>query len=106
MFRRVQKEVDMYTRHLEILEVIIVQGPIDIAHLSEQTGYPDHKVRYSLRFLEVEGLIKSSESEITPTDQTKPFLESSNDRIAKTIQKLEALRSQLRATSSRLDDHK
>ena len=57
MIDRLEKEVDMLERHLQVLRMVIENEPIGIVKMSNETGYPHHKVRYSLRVLEEENLI-------------------------------------------------
>ena len=47
-------------RHIILLKAIRDQQPIGIIRLSETLSVPQHKVRYSLRLLEQEGLISPS----------------------------------------------
>lgn len=60
LFDQVRKELELTERHLMVLEAVIERGPIGILKLAEETGMPTHKVRYSLRVLEQERLIKPS----------------------------------------------
>jgi predicted transcriptional regulator len=55
--RRVEQELDLLKRHIIVLKKVIESGPIGIMKLSLETGIPDHRVRYSLRILEQQGLI-------------------------------------------------
>ncbi|HEY9247365.1 MAG TPA: hypothetical protein VIO11_11005 [Candidatus Methanoperedens sp.] len=57
---RVQNELDLLKRHIIVLKKVIESGPIGIMKLSLETGIPDHRVRYSLRVLEQQGLIAPS----------------------------------------------
>ncbi|RZN63137.1 hypothetical protein [Methanonatronarchaeum sp. AMET6-2] len=56
----VEKEVKLLSRHINVLKVAYQKGPIGMGQISSQTGVPKHKVRYSLRVLEKEGLIEPS----------------------------------------------
>ncbi len=57
---RVQSELELLKRHVVVLNKVIESGPIGIMKLSLETGIPDHRVRYSLRVLEQQGLITPS----------------------------------------------
>ncbi|MGB3908695.1 MAG: hypothetical protein WBL02_09740 [Methanomethylovorans sp.] len=57
---QIEKELDLSERHLVVLKTVMEKGPIGILKLAEETGMPTHKVRYSLRVLEQEQLIKPS----------------------------------------------
>ena len=71
---KVSGELEMLQRHLLILKHVVENEPIGILKLAEETGIPSHKVRYSLRVLEQEGLIKATAPGATTTHETGPFL--------------------------------
>ncbi|HOT07359.1 MAG: hypothetical protein A4E45_00197 [Methanosaeta sp. PtaB.Bin039] len=71
----VVSELEMLKRHLIILRCVVENEPIGILKLAEVTGIPGHKVRYSLRVLEQEGLIAASAPGAITTKATQPFLE-------------------------------
>ncbi len=57
---KLEAELELLQRHVQILKRIYEQQPIGIIRLSETLDVPQHKVRYSLRLLEQEGLITPS----------------------------------------------
>ncbi|HEV8593969.1 MAG TPA: hypothetical protein VGR51_00355 [Thermoplasmata archaeon] len=78
-------------RHVTMLRAIVENQPIGIIRLSEMLNFPQHKVRYSLRILEQEGLIKPSPDGAITTDKLEGFLEylkSMLDEVADTVQAL------------------
>jgi predicted transcriptional regulator len=79
---KLELEMDMLQRHLLILKFVIAQEPIGIMKLSEETGLPKHKVRYSLRVLEHEGLIGPSMHGAITTEKTKKFVDTLDERIS------------------------
>ena len=81
MIDRLEKEVDMLERHLQVLRMVIENEPIGIVKMSNETGYPHHKIRYSLRVLEEENLIEPSSQGATTTDQTSEFVDELDGRI-------------------------
>jgi predicted transcriptional regulator len=81
MIDRLEKEVDMLRRHLEVLGMVIDSEPIGIVKMSNETGYAHHKVRYSLRVLEEENLIEPTSQGATTTDQTSGFVDELDGRI-------------------------
>lgn len=81
MIDRVEKEVDMMERHLEVLAHVRENQPIGIVKLASRTGFPNHKVRYSLRVLEEEGIIEPTEQGAVTTDRTEGFISEFNERI-------------------------
>lgn len=92
MIDRTEKEVDMMERHLEVLSEVRENAPIGIVRLADRTGYPNHKVRYSLRVLEEEGIIEPTDQGAVTTERTEEFLADFNDRIEGVIDMLSAMR--------------
>jgi predicted transcriptional regulator len=70
----IEFELDLLQRHMALLKAIIENEPIGIIRLSEMLDCPQHKVRYSLRILEQEGLIKPSLEGAVTTDNIDKFL--------------------------------
>ena len=81
MIDQVENEVEMVTRHLQIMQEIIEDEPIGIVKVSNETGYPHHKVRYSFRTLEEANLIEPTKQGATTTEQTPDFVDNLEDRI-------------------------
>ena len=71
---KIEFEMYLLQRHITMLKTIIENEPIGIIRLSEQLNYPQHKVRYSLRILEQEGLIEPSLEGAVTTDELNKFL--------------------------------
>ncbi|GAD52361.1 hypothetical protein MBEHAL_1121 [Halarchaeum acidiphilum MH1-52-1] len=92
MIDRLEKEVDMLERHLEVLRMVIENEPIGIVKMSNETGYPHHKVRYSLRVLEEENLIEPSSQGAITTDHTHEFVEELDEKVDETVTKLESMK--------------
>lgn len=82
---KVKRELEMLRRHLIILKYVVENEPIGILKLAEETGIPSHKVRYSLRVLEQEGLIAASAPGAVTTERTEAFLKDL-DRAVDQIQ--------------------
>lgn len=76
----------MLRRHLIILKQVVENEPIGILKLAEETKIPSHKVRYSLRILEQEGLIAASAPGAITTEHTKPFLDELDSLIEKLVE--------------------
>ena len=66
---KIESEVKLLQRHVAMLKAIMENQPIGIIRLSELLNFPQHKVRYSLRILEQEGLIKPSRNSGRPSDE-------------------------------------
>jgi predicted transcriptional regulator len=92
MIDRLEKEVDMLERHLEVLRMVIDSEPIGIVKMSNETGYPHHKVRYSLRVLEEETLIEPSSQGAITTDRTPEFVDELDEKVDTVVEKLEGMK--------------
>lgn len=92
LISKLEIEMEMLERHLLILKYVIEQEPIGIMKLSEVTRLPKHKVRYSLRVLEHEGLIGPSMHGAVTTEKTRKFVQSLDERIASLGVKFEEVR--------------
>ncbi len=94
MIDRLEKEVDMLERHLQVLRMVIENEPIGIVKMSNETGYPHHKVRYSLRVLEEENLIEPSSQGAITTEQTQDFISDLDNKLDDVVEKLEGMKIQ------------
>ncbi|WP_128478266.1 hypothetical protein [Halorussus pelagicus] len=92
MIDRLEKEVDMLERHLQVLKMVIESEPIGIVKMSNETGYPHHKVRYSLRVLEEENLIEPSSQGAITTERTKEFVGELDGKIDEISDKLDEMK--------------
>jgi predicted transcriptional regulator len=92
MIDRLEKEVDMLERHLQVLRMVIQNEPIGIVKMSNETGYPHHKVRYSLRVLEEENLIEPSSQGAITTERTHEFVEELDGKVDEIIDKMESMK--------------
>ena len=57
-----------------MLKVVSEKEPIGIIKLSEKLDMPQHKVRYSLRLLEQEGVVEATNRGAETTRNTKKYL--------------------------------
>ena len=83
-----EKEINLLSRHLEVLRTVRNHGPIGIIRLSQLTGQPQHTIRYSLRTLENSGIIIPSPQGATVTEDihsTLGTLETTMDDIITTM---------------------
>ncbi len=88
---RIEEELDLLARNVEILEKLPKSPPTGIIRLSEALHLPIHKTRYSLHLLEREGVIQPSADGAVVTDKAKEFwtnLSTSLDRMSGVIQQL------------------
>jgi predicted transcriptional regulator len=92
MIDRLEKEVDMLERHLQVLKMVIDNEPIGIVKMSNETGYPHHKVRYSLRVLEEENLIEPSSQGAITTERTEEFVDELDEKLDDIVTKLQSMK--------------
>jgi len=84
-----EKEIDLLSRHIDVLKTVKDHGPIGIIRLSQMTGQPQHMIRYSLRTLEKDGIITPSRNGAVVTDrvhETLGTLESTLDDFSTMMQ--------------------
>ncbi len=67
------RDLDLLRRHVSLLQTVEQEQPIGIIRLSELLGYPQHKVRYTLRVLEQEGLVRPSQEGARATGRANGF---------------------------------
>jgi len=82
----------MLERHLQVLRMVIENEPIGIVKMSNETGYPHHKVRYSLRVLEEENLIEPSSQGAITTESTQAFVDDLDAKVDTIVDQLEEMK--------------
>lgn len=92
---KLEKELSILKRHIQILKIIRNEEPIGIIRLSEITGYPHHKVRYSLRILEDEGIIEPSVEGAIILKKTEDYLKHFLKIVKKMMVELEEIKDDL-----------
>lgn len=92
MFDRLADQVDKHNRDLVVLQTVIEQAPIGIVRLADETGYPQHKVRYSLRMLENDDLVEPTPRGAIPGDDIDRRLVEINEGIDRLVRRTEGLR--------------
>jgi predicted transcriptional regulator len=92
MIDRLEKEVDMLLRHFDVLRMVLENEPIGIVKMSNGTGYPHHKIRYSLRVLEEESLIEPTSQGATTTGQANEFVAELDDNVENISDELEDMK--------------
>ncbi|MDZ7687119.1 MAG: hypothetical protein U5J64_00080 [Halobacteriales archaeon] len=92
MIDRLEKEINMLERHLTVLRMVNENEPIGIVKMSNETGYPHHKIRYSLRVLEEEGLIEPSSQGAISTEETSEFLGELDEKLDEMENKLHEMK--------------
>ncbi|WP_415381020.1 winged helix-turn-helix transcriptional regulator [Halosimplex sp. TS25] len=92
MVDRLTDQVEKEERDLRILEAVIESGPIGIVRIAEETDIPEHKVRYSLRMLENDGLVEPTPDGATPADGIDERLAEMNEGIDDLVARLDGLK--------------
>lgn len=95
MLEKISTEMEMLERHVQMLRTLKQSQPMGIIRLSELLGLPHHKVRYSLRLLEKEGLIVPSPDGAMTTAAYDDFLDELEVFLAGLSERAEALRARL-----------
>jgi len=94
IMEKMTSELELIERHVMMLRVTKENQPIGIIRLSEILDIPKHKVRYSLRLLENEGLISPSTEGARVTSKYDDFMlsvEHSLDDLRKRIDHLRSI---------------
>lgn len=89
------EEFDLIERHLLMLKATKENQPVGIIRLSEITGIPKHKVRYSLRLLEKDGLIIATPDGAVVTDVYDEYLKELDAALLKSIERAQDIRGKL-----------
>jgi len=81
MLDKLDQEIKRLARHTAILKFVIGYGPIGIIKLSELSGFLQHRVRYSLRVLEQQNLIRPSPQGAIATPKGKEFMKTLGGKV-------------------------
>ncbi len=92
MLDRLENEIEMLERHLEVLNAVVIGEPIGISKLSEMTGHSKYKIRYSLRILEQEGLIKPSPYGAITSTRISEFVRNYEQLLDQFLRKLNQIK--------------
>ncbi len=90
---RIEEELDLLARNVDILEKLAKSPPIGIIRLSEALKLPIHKTRYSLHLLEREGVVQPSADGAVVTDRAAEFWITLNRSLERMTELIEHLRS-------------
>jgi len=92
-------ELDLIDRHLLMLRATKENQPIGIIRLSEITGIPRHKVRYSLRLLEKDGLIVATQEGAVVSDRYNDYLKQLESSLEAAMDRAEDIRKKVRGSN-------
>lgn len=88
------EDVELLERHISILKTVKGNQPVGLIRLSEMTGIPKHRVRYSLKLLEQQGIIVATPEGATVSDRYDGFMNDISsyiDELATRIGELKEL---------------
>lgn len=88
-------ELELLERHIRMLKVTREHQPIGIIRLSEILDMPKHKVRYSLRLLEQEGLIAPSPEGARVTEKYDGYMSGISEQLDVLIMMIERLKKEV-----------
>ena len=89
------EDVELLERHISILKTVKENQLVGLIRLSEMTGIPKHRVRYSLKLLEQQGIIHATQDGATVTDRYDGFMSEIADYIDGLAKRIEELRGLL-----------
>lgn len=79
------EDLELLTRHISILRTVKANQPIGLIRLSEMTEIPKHRVRYSLKMMEQQGIIVATSEGATVSDGYDAFMK----KVAESVKSLE-----------------
>ncbi|MBQ8179426.1 MAG: hypothetical protein IJ026_03140 [Candidatus Methanomethylophilaceae archaeon] len=91
----ISEEFELLERHIMILKTVRDNQPVGLIRLSEMTGIAKHKIRYSLKLLEGEGIIRATPEGAVVTDKYGDFMESIEEFATGLHNKVEGLLARL-----------
>ena len=92
---RLRRDLDLLRRHITVLQAVEEHQPVGIMRLSKRLGVPQHKIRYALRVLEQDGLIRPSRAGAVATKKAKPFHKKLRDVLNEMKKTVETLKNSL-----------
>ena len=95
MIEKLIDELEFMHRHIIMLKATKENQPIGIIRLSEILDMPKHKVRYSLRMLEQEGLIVPTNEGATVSDRYDTYMKEMSEDLEDIMAMVERLKKEL-----------
>ena len=96
---KIEEDLNLLIRHIKMLRVTKENQPIGIIRLSEMTDIPKHKIRYSLRLLEKDGVIAPSPGGAVVTDKYEAYMKGILEYMTKLRDSVDVVESMLRDSS-------
>ncbi len=91
-----KEDVELLERHISILRTVKENQPIGLIRLSEMTNIPKHRVRYSLKIMEQQGIIQATSEGAVVSDNYDQFMTDIADSVNALAEKVIALRDDLK----------
>lgn len=88
--------LELLERHISILRTVRDNQPVGLIRLSEMTGIPKHRVRYSLKIMEQQGIIVATPEGAVVSDGYDAFMASMAESVERLAEKVCLLRDALR----------
>ena len=95
MIEKLVDELELLERHIIMLKATKENQPVGIIRLSEILDLPKHKVRYSLRLLEKEGLISPSTEGARVTEKYDAYMKDVAAKMDDIVKMVERLKTEL-----------
>jgi len=95
MFSGTLEEMALIERHILMLKATKENQPVGIIRLSELLDIPKHKVRYSLRLLERDGLIVATQEGARVTEKYDEFMEKLSAKLDAIIDRVNEIRDEV-----------
>ena len=95
MIEKLVDELELLERHILMLKITKENQPVGIIRLSEILDIPKHKVRYSLRLLEKEGLISPSTEGARVTDKYDDYMRDIDSKLDDIVSMVNRLKTEL-----------
>lgn len=89
------KEIELIERHIKMLMITKENQPVGIIRLSEILELPRHKVRYSLRMLERDGVIVATPDGAVVSDKYEIFMSEMSQYLNELKERIEEVRAQI-----------
>jgi len=88
MIERLERQVEKEQRDLRVLRLVLEEGPVGIGRIADRTGLAQHKVRYSLRMLENDGLVDPTPQGAVPADDIDKRVATINEGFDRLVDRL------------------
>ena len=92
---KIDDDIELLIRHIEMLKVIRENQPVGIIKLSELTEIPRHKIRYSLKLLEKDNVIAPSPEGAVTTELSDEYMWELSAYLEKLIKSITRVKNSI-----------